>query len=184
MSKLPAKRASNETQKQYATRLKRNEYQREFSKRNGSAKRLTPKQLKEIRLAKSKRIVHELRSESDRIPLFNLGKAAEALKEDMAGEKLLHEAANQKRFNSMVDELYKPEHPTNFPENPLNLSIIQEALLNCKGTDILSLSLRLGAKTDIRDTIKWIIQYHSGNPDLIVDIVGEYPLELILAMRK
>lgn len=68
-----------------------------------------------------------------------------------------------------------------FPEDPLTLATIQEGLLSISGTDILSLSIRLGAKTDIRRTIVMIQEMYSRGTTLLKDIPN---IELILAYES
>lgn len=82
---------------------------------------------------------------------------------------------------SFEDLKEKMRVPSSFPENPLELSIIQEHLLDIKGTDVLSLAIRLGAKTDIRAIIAELQTMHEMNATLIATLIDEYPLELILA---
>lgn len=89
-----------------------------------------------------------------------------------------------KKFNEMADALPMSSHPRPFPENPHTLSVIQEALLSLTGTDVLTLSFRLGAKSDIRATIKWIQEMYPDAPTLIQTLIPDYPLDLIIAYAE
>lgn len=76
----------------------------------------------------------------------------------------------------MADSL---SHPKSFPQNPMNLSIIQEALIDLPGTDIFSIAIKLGAKTDIRQTILELRDAFESNPSFISNLISEYILALI-----
>lgn len=70
---------------------------------------------------------------------------------------------------------------SHFPEDAVTLSVIQDALDEITGTDILSLSIKLGSKTDIRATIKFIQETNVANSSLLMRLIPDYPLQLILA---
>lgn len=71
-------------------------------------------------------------------------------------------------------------HPIAFPEHPMTLSTIQEGLLDLKEEDMLSMSLRLSAKTDIRAAIRMIQDINTESPSALSKIPS-YILDIIVA---
>lgn len=66
----------------------------------------------------------------------------------------------------------------------MTLSVIQEALTDLRKDDMLSMAIRLAAKTDIRQCILMLQEIHSANSTVLSGIIEEYILNLIISYQS